>query len=468
MHRLFYKIFLWFWLGMMVVSATLVVSTALTHSRSEEDEQWREKYTLTIDLRAEHAAELFDRAGALGLQGYFGPLERRDPMRDFMFDSSGREVLGRKAPPKVLRVLGRMAQVPSGTRQFFARARIAAKKVTGPGGSTYILIMTFPPQQVLPSPLLQFLFEDVGREGSIRLIAVLVVAAFFCLWLARHITSPIEGLRRAAREIAGGRLDARIGDKVLSRHDELAQLGRDFNQMAERIDVLVTTQRRLLADVSHELRSPLARLNVALGLVRQGAGNDAAEHLDRIEREADRLNKLIGQLLTLARMDSGVDLQHKKIFDLGMIAQEVAVDADYEARSRNRAVKLRASSRCMVEGDPEVLRVAVENVVRNAIRHTADRTTVEITVETQSNSCMGQAVLRVRDYGQGVRQEELAKLFLPFQRVTGGDPQDEGGAGLGLAITRRALGLYGGNAAAANAPGGGLVVTLQLPLATGE
>ncbi|MGH9446363.1 MAG: ATP-binding protein [Terriglobia bacterium] len=465
MHRLFYKIFLWFWLGIVVVSATLVVSTSLTHSRSEENEHWREKYGLTIDLRAEHAAELFDRAGRRALQGFFGPLERRDPMRDFMFDPSGHEVLGREAPPKVWHVLGRMARVPAGRHRFFPRARIAAEKVTGPSGRAYVLIMTFPPRAVLPASLLQFLFEDIGREGSLRLVAVLVVAAFFCLWLARHITSPIIDLRRAAREIASGRLEARVDDKVASRRDELAQLGQDFNQMAERIDALVATQRRFLADVSHELRSPLARLNVALGLARQPAGDGASEHLNRIERETDRLNKLIGQLLTLARMDSGVDLQRKKVFDLGMLAQEVAADADYEARGRNCAVKLNASVQCMVEGAPEVLRGAVENVVRNAIQHTACGTTIEITMECRRASSEGRAVLRVRDYGRGVGEEELSKLFLPFHRVEDGAGSGSGGAGLGLAITRRALRLYGGNATAANAPGGGLLVTLELPLA---
>jgi two-component system, OmpR family, sensor histidine kinase CpxA len=465
MHRLFWKIFLWFWLGIVVVSATLVVSTALTRSRSLEDEHWRQRYALPVDLRAQRTAELFDRAGVSGVEKYLGPLERRDPMKDYVFNEEGREVFGRHAPPKVLRALAMVRQHPGGEHYFFSQARVAAEKALAPSGRAYVLVMTFPPRAVWPRQLLQFLFDDIGRDGILRLISVLLVAAFFCFWLARQITRPIEKLRLATHEIAHERLEARVDEEVTDRRDELGELGQDFNRMAERIGKLVTTQRQLLAHVSHELRSPLARLNLALGLARQRNALESSEHLDRIEHETERLNHLIGQLLALARIDSAVDLERKSIFDLGALVREIAADADYEARGRHSTVQLSASSECPVEGAPEMLRGAIENVVRNAVRHTAEGTPVEVTLESCSTPGGHRAVIRVRDYGQGVPEESLLHLFTPFYRVTNGAGRHPDGSGLGLAITERAIRLHGGQASAANAPGGGLLVILELPAA---
>jgi two-component system, OmpR family, sensor histidine kinase CpxA len=463
MQRLFWKIFLWFWLGMVVVSATLVVSTALTRSRSREDEQWRQRYALPVDLRAQRTAELFCRGGAPAVEKYLVPLERRDPMRDYLFDQTGRDILGQQPPPNVIQVLALMRRLPAGEHYFFSNQRIAAESTRASDGGTFTLIMTFPPRPVFPSSIFEFLFTDVGRGGAVRLIAMLLVAAFFCFWLARHITSPIENLRLVTYEIAHERLGARVDERVTGRRDELADLGADFNRMAQRIDNLVTNQRQLLADVSHELRSPLARLNVALGLARQRAAPETSEHLDRIEQETNRLNKLIGQLLTLARMNSGADLQRKRVFDLSALVQEIAADGDYEARARQATVELSAPSGCAIEGSPEMLRGAIENVIRNAVRHTAQGTKVELTVQCQHGADQTLVRVQVRDHGPGVPEEEVGKLFLPFHRLTNGASRCAGGAGLGLAITERAVRLHGGHVTAANAPTGGLIVTLELP-----
>jgi two-component system CheB/CheR fusion protein len=218
----------------------------------------------------------------------------------------------------------------------------------------------------------------------------------------------------------------------------------------------------LLADVSHALRSPLARLSVALGLAREGVRPETLEHLDRIDRETERVNKLIGQLLTMARVDSGVDLEQRKVFDLGLVVEEVAVDGDYEARSRNRAVVFNPSPECLIEGAPEMLRTAVENVVRNAVRYTAEGTDVELTMKCIRSPEGPQAVIQVRDHGPGVPEDVIAELFLPFHRLL--DAVGKDGTGLGLAITECAFRIHGGSVTAANAPGGGLVVTLNVPM----
>jgi two-component system sensor histidine kinase CpxA len=213
----------------------------------------------------------------------------------------------------------------------------------------------------------------------------------------------------------------------------------------------------LLGDISHELRSPLSRLTVALSMVKQGPPEEAAENLERIGLEARRLDALIGELLALTRIDSGVDRGLPSAFDFANLVQEVASDGDFEARARRRSVVIKRADPCTVNGFEELLRSAVENVVRNAIRHTADGTEVEISLEARNAS----AVLRVTDHGPGVPESMLKEIFLPFRRVANGNSD---GAGLGLAIAERAVTVHKGVIRAMNAPSGGLIVEIDVPL----
>jgi len=226
------------------------------------------------------------------------------------------------------------------------------------------------------------------------------------------------------------------------------------------------SQRRLLGDISHELRSPLARLSVALGLVKRRAATEAPgliEPLNRIERESERLNDLIGQLLTLTRLETSPgDVEKTPIVLQDLIGQIVA-DADFEAQARNRTVEFPNPEECKVWGNVELLRSAIENVVRNGVRYTAENTSVSVTLRRSKD---GGAFIRVRDHGKGVPEEALNDLFRPFYRVADARDRRTGGAGLGLAITERAVRLHGGTITAANAPEGGLVVEIMLPVTT--
>jgi two-component system sensor histidine kinase CpxA len=349
--------------------------------------------------------------------------------------------------------------------------RIITDTLADSHGKRYTVVVDQPAPSMLNRSLVEFLFASpdgslADAQAIARVLAVLGVAAVFCFWLAWQIVEPIDRLRFTTRAIAQERLQARVDQRVLARRDELGELGHDFDRMAERIETLVIAERRLLADVSHALRSPLARLNVALGLARRQTAPEAVEHLDRIEREAEAVNKLIGQLLTMARIDSGVDVEHKAAFDLGALVEEIGADADYEAKSRNGNVVVDASEGCLVNGARELLRGAIENVVRNAVRHAPDGTGVEITVRADRTSTAAVAAVNVRDRGPGVHGDALDRLFLPFNQVASpnGKPAKPEGTGLGLAITKRTFELFGGSATAANAAGGGLVVTLRLPL----
>jgi signal transduction histidine kinase len=462
MHRFLYKIFFWFWLGIVLVIVTWVGLTAFTRSRTEADESWRNKYGPRVDLLAQREVEVLDRDGRSGLEKYIGTFAKEPRVQGYMFDANGREVLGRVAPPSVLEIAKEMRSSLATDPVYFTAQRIIAENIAGPSGREYAVVMTYPQPSLLRRPLFDFLFTDLRTGGLIRFFAVAAVAGFFCFWLARQITNPIEKLRLATREIANEHLRTRVDETLLTRGDELADLSRDFDRMAERIDGLVTAQRRLLVDVSHALRSPLARLSVALGLAREVANPESSEHLDRIERETDRLNQLIGQLVTMARADSGVDLEQKKVFDVSLLLEEVAADGNYEAVRRNCAVKFDVPSECLIEGAPEMLRGAFENVVRNAIRHTADGTNVDIAMEFRPVGSGSRAVIQVRDHGTGVPEDALTELFLPFRQVPNSSSQN--GTGLGLAITEQAFRLHGGSATAANAAGGGLLITLELPI----
>jgi two-component system sensor histidine kinase CpxA len=285
-----------------------------------------------------------------------------------------------------------------------------------------------------------------------------LIGVVFCFVISRYLTGPLAKLGAAAAQIAEGRLDTRVAPSLRDRRDEIADLARNFDRMAERIEALVTGQRRLLGDVSHELRSPLSRLMVALSLVKQGPPEETAESLERIGLEARRLDALIGQLLALSRIDSGVDRGAPAPFDLTNLVQEVANDGDFEAHARGRRVVLRQTDASTVSGHEELLRSAVENVVRNAIRHTAEGTAVEISLQAANS----RALLRVRDHGPGVPPSMLTEIFQPFRRVGNGNPE---GAGLGLAIAERAVTVHRGKILARNAPGGGLAVEFDLPLA---
>jgi two-component system sensor histidine kinase CpxA len=209
------------------------------------------------------------------------------------------------------------------------------------------------------------------------------------------------------------------------------------------------------------LRSPLARLNVALELARQRSGAEAAGALARIQREAENLNEMIGQLLTLTRLQTG-EIQ-KSEFDLCRLVREIADDAEFEAQSGNRAVKLESVAACSFSGNEQLLRRAIENVVRNAVHYTAEGTEVEIEVrETSTETNARVLTITVRDHGPGVPDAALTEIFRPFYRVDDARDREAGGVGLGLAIADRAIQLHGGTVTAANAIGGGLIVTISL------
>jgi signal transduction histidine kinase len=344
-------------------------------------------------------------------------------------------------------VMGRLVASPNGTR--FAVVGSVSEETLGPPR---------PPRPHGHNPLMLVA----------RLLIVLVISGAICYWLARYLTAPVTRLREATRRFAGGELTVRIGTGIGNRKDELSELADDFDHMAERIGTLMAYQHQLLRDVSHELRSPLTRLNVAVELARHAAGPEVVRLLDRIEGEAQVLNEMIGQVLAIARLDGDMGAVPLAPLDLSDLVAEIAADADFEAHGRNRTVEVVDSDVCTVVGSRELLRRAIENVVRNGVVYTGEKTTVEIRLRRVEEGGPTLAEISVRDHGQGVPESELPHLFRPFYRVSTARERHTGGTGLGLAITERALRLHQGSVTASNAPGGGLLVVMRLPLEPGR
>ena len=290
----------------------------------------------------------------------------------------------------------------------------------------------------------------------------LLASLAFAALLAWYVSKPIRSLREAFDAAAKGQLDARVGDTMGRRRDELADLGRAFDRTAARLKALVEGQRRLLHDVSHELRSPLARLQAAVGLARQQP-EDLGASMDRIEREAARMDKLIDELLTLSRVETGMTSVMDDGVELAELLREVVEDAVFEQNAGTTPVSFETDVALPddvgIRGNAEMLHRAVENVVRNAVRHT--RPGGRIRIACRRDAARGEIELTIADEGPGVPEAELESIFAPFFR--GASAGGTRGHGLGLAIARRVIEAHGGRIRAANSPAGGLVVTLRLP-----
>jgi len=382
-----------------------------------------------------------------------------------LVSTDARPLCGDIAPTGFERLITRAKTTNQRTTCDFARYQVIALPIIGPDGARYILLV----KSSYTSTLQVFGF----LPGS-KTIEISVVVTFF---LAILIVLPLRRLRAAARQIAGGNLDARVNAGFFSRllghlgmRDDIDGLLHDFNGMAGRLQSLVNAQQLLLRDVSHELRSPLARLAVALELARdisqKGTSGQVHTHLDRIERESVRLNSLIGHILSFSYIESIRDLHHSVELSLSSLVQELLPDVQYEAENRDCRIVTSTAHDCIVSGDSDMLRHALENIVRNAIRYSPPGGTVEINVAPYESEGRPSAVLRVSDTGPGVAEDKLSLILNPFYRAGDSRRGSSNGFGIGLAIADRAAHLHAGQIVARNREGGGLVVEMSLPLAT--
>ncbi|MCW3479392.1 ATP-binding protein [Neisseriaceae bacterium JH1-16] len=457
MGRLFWKILFGFWLTLLTVA---LIAGSLSYLYMES----RQRHIGDV-AEGPHAAVATSAAASTlhygGLPALQSLLSSWPPFireRLLVVDVNGQDALGRKVPAVALTEARRRAESASEP----SRERSVQSSVA-PNGQRYLLFVLtegLRPHPLAggtrlrpPPPLMPGL--PIGMMLGVALGSLVFSAA-----LAWYLTRPLRLLSGAFARLADGNLDTRVAAEIGRRRDEVADLGHDFDRMAERLKVLVTAQRQLLHDVSHELRSPLGRLQAAVGLARQQP-DKLETSLDRVEREAARLDQLVGEVLTLSRLEAGGarPAESDEFFDLTELLASIVDDARFEATHHEITIDFSSGDEeTLMRGRAELLHRALENIVRNALKHSPSGQRVEITLRRHG----GEALVQVSDRGPGVDPEQLATMFEPFVQLD--NSRNAAGWGLGLAIAQRAIIAHHGAVGAANRDGGGLTVSVTLPL----
>jgi two-component system, OmpR family, sensor kinase len=476
MHSLFVRVFVLFWIAMAIIVAGSIAVTFTVAAREYESREFQRRPALAIE-----ASEVLAKGGVGALRTWLRTNSHAMADRDlYIIGPDGVDILGRPLSENAARRL-----------QFFRESMSDAE--TGappgpppgppdlgptaggrPGGGLGPPPRNFRPQRVLPQivapdgtaytvllvPRRPSIFGALSLPGiSARILGIaLVVSAFASWWLAQHLSAPIRRMQEGARALAGERLDVRVSAGLDGRKDEVAVLAREFDAMADRLRANRSALTRLLGDISHELRSPLARMRLALGLARQPSA-DTGRQLDRMEREIERLDVLISQVLKLARLNGTEIPFEREPFDVDEMIDEVVRDAAFEGTAKGCKVATVGAAHSVVSGNRDLLRSAIENVLRNAVRYSPQGAPVEVAVERSAAGL----TISVRDRGPGVPPGELERIFEPFYRVAESRDRDSGGEGIGLAITSQVMKAHGGTARADNRAGGGFEVQLSLP-----
>jgi len=448
MRSIFVKIFLWFWLTMVLIALAFVFVWNLENDASPS------RQSLTADavaMYASTAAQSFESSGPQATQQLLQNLRQSSGVRASLLNEDLEPLIGELNSQDA--ALARSAK-STGQTQFLTRGNFAeaAALVQSSSGRKYVLIAELPRRT-------SGLFRGSASQQLLRWSIAILISGLVCYALTLYLIQPVLRIRSAASSIAGGNFSARAAPVLAHRRDEMGELVRDFNQMAEQIERLMETQQQLLRDISHELRSPLARLTVALEIARKWSGQEAASALNRIEQESERLNEMIGRLLTLARITSLVDPPQHTVVPLRPLLDQIAQDAAFEAAAKHSRVQVAGAQDCEIKGSQELLHSAIENVVRNAVRHAPPESTVRIGLECDG----GHSHIVVSDEGPGVPIAELEKIFRPFYRLSNAREHRSGGTGIGLAITQEVARLHGGSVRARNAEPHGLIVEIELP-----
>lgn len=488
MGRLYWKFFIFFFLAQLT-SVLGVVVTLWIYNQKLETEYAKVEASPPARAIVEAAASTLEFGGIDSLSAL---IQRWDGQRfPPLYAVNEQDIELFKRPLS--------ADVIKAAREFLTRSepQRAVQEVQANDGHRYLLFVPAPDERghlgrnasiesnLQPPPRPDRGFMMLHAPPKIRhlfplmpILAGVLASFIFAALLARYFSKPIKQLRQAFDSAAKGNLEIRVGDDMGKRHDELADLGKAFDVMAVRLGVLMKSQTRLLHQVSHEMRSPLARLQLAVGLAKQSREMHALEDnslekldvsLERIERESMRMDGLVGELLELSRLESGaVDIQKESV-DIGELLTSVVEDAQYEADAKHIEVAFNAQTGFLVQGQPELLHRALENIIRNAIKYSADNSAVVIKLQLLKNkgniSLANDSRLvqiTVADEGLGVPEVELIEIFQPF--VRGSNAANRDGHGVGLAIAKQLLEAHGGNVSARNQASGGLLVEIILPI----
>jgi two-component system sensor histidine kinase CpxA len=448
MYSLFWRIFVSFWAVLLVAEYAAVWSASVVgeselHPALDKDNQ------TFVDNSRRGATVLRTR----GLQAF---LEWRADKSNlagiaelFLLDVDGNDIEGRELPERIGSYLGDSTTRALLSNHSHPMEHVLTFDVTTPDGAFFVLVTSFQLPHVLSYTL-----------TPQRIAFGVVASGIICFLLARYIAAPIVRLRQTTHALADGKLDARPPEALRTRKDEFGALAEDFDYMAERLNTMVGMQKQLLRDISHELRSPLARIHVALGLARRETDGKAENELNRIERETDRLNRLIDELIKLVRL-TGSESEESTQFSICEVLTAVVNDAGFErGNTCSSIIALDHCDNALIVGNEALIYSAIENVVRNACYYAPDQARVIV----RCVASFDQVSITVDDNGPGIPEPMLGRVFDPFVRVSSAREKETGGYGIGLSIARRAVQLHGGSIVASNNVGRpGLTMTITLP-----
>lgn len=447
MRSLFWKFFFAFLLALLLTSIGVASGMWLRHNA---ERQSLEAIPVQVGWKA---ADLVDSASDIVRYAGFEPLKKylRDQQLNditiFAVTQDNEDVLGREVDKNLL----------ASTRQLLFESqgiRSVRQAISEDGQAVLLFIPTpeklsqrfVPPKKPKPPPFLLLL--------SMWMLSGLLFSGLLAWWF----TKPIRILRKAFDDVADGKLDTRIRPAMGKRRDELAELGQNFDHMTTRISQLLSAQKRLLHDVSHELRSPLARMQAAIGLAQQNP-DKTAKMLDRVERESERIDQLIGDLLNLSRLENPTsENDDRQDFDFKEMLLDITEDARFEAQNKAVQIEHNSIEKITLFGRAELIHSAIENVLRNAIKYSPEKGVIQITVSQRSQ----QLQIDIEDQGPGIAEQDLQLIFQPFFRSR--ENQHQNGIGLGLTIAHRAIEIHGGEIIAVNRPEGGLRISIVLPV----
>lgn len=452
---LFFRVFLWFWLAALLIFMSSVWLANQLGSEAKYQPLNSQQQSDLVSLTHKLQNQIDKQNSNVDLKKVLNKVGHRNRFGLVLVDSSTRQIVHR-----VMRRRGVASEVFKDFSLQSSPLMLEAEGFTfvGPGlvkvaQTEYMLFL------VAPRP-----------GGNIRVIrheypGLFITFMFslslgLCYLFVRGLLNPIAQLRQASKRMATGEMGVRVGS-ASKRLDEIGQLGRDFNYMSEQVESLVNSQKRLLADISHELRSPLTRLQLSIGIALQKNESDMSADmlaaLERIEKEALQIEDMIAQVLLLSRLDNQQPIQNLQTVSLENVMMPIITDAKFEAEQKNKKLSYQADENISLLAEPQLLSSAIENILRNAIHYSHHLVQVSVTVQGKN------IVWEIEDDGNGIDESQLSRIFEAFYRESTARDRDSGGVGLGLAIAHHAINKHQGIIQASNRPHGGLLVKISLP-----
>lgn len=452
---LFFRVFLWFWLAALLIffSSVWLAKQLGSEAKYKPLDTQQQKYLVTITSQLQN--QINKRNGRLILKRLLYKVSKHNRLGLILIDPSTGKIVHRVTKQRRFK-----NEVFDGFNQQSSPLMLEIKGITfiGPGliranQTDYILFLV----KQKPRGSLRVIRHE---HPVIFIISMILLSIGLCYLFVRGLLNPIAQLSHASKRMAAGEMGVRVGN-ASRRLDEIGQLGRDFNYMFEQVESLINSQKRLLADISHELRSPLTRLQLSIGIALQQNENEMSANilaaLQRIEKESQQIEDMIAQVLLLSRLDNQQPIHNLQPVSLEQIMAPIIVDAQFEAEQKNKVLRYHADANINLHADPLLLSRAVENILRNAIQFSNHLIQISVSVQHKHT------VWVIEDDGNGIEESQLHRIFEPFYRVSTARDRHSGGVGLGLAIAQHAIDKHHGFIEASNKPEGGLRVKMSLP-----